>query len=218
MKKLLSILLVVGVVFSFTSCEDEEVYTVSYFPIIVNNTINDAIAYETSGLDFMTYQASLIATESIENPQEIYSDTISSNNTWENGWTNYQYSYSAVVTSEGIEFTSVSDSEYETFLMKSEDSANNQWVLTNILAESDFYNLSGITIRSGNQFSKTYKDSFDSTVEFNFQNLEVNRITGDIKNGTVSFKYTGKSSYGEVYTCSGEVRYSDYKNVTELDK
>ncbi|TKG96584.1 hypothetical protein EYV94_04865 [Puteibacter caeruleilacunae] len=217
MKKILGILMILGACLGFYSCEDEDEVIIAYYPIIVQNTVTHAIAYETIGLDFLTMQASIIVNESIENPQPSYSESEHINNSWVNGWNNYDYEMTAIVNGEGIDFTSSASGAYETYLMKSDDEIINNWELIEIVENSDYYRLSGESTRTGSQYSKAYDDSFESTVTFTFNNVEVNRITGFIKQGTVKFTYQGVSSYGAEYTSSGEVVYSDYKNVVRLN-
>ena len=217
MKKLLGLILLVGMIWSFSSCDDdEEVVGVVYFPVIVTHTVENAIDYQTTGLEYITYTASLLVNESLEEPKEVYNYSATASNTWENGWNKASYEYSGLTTTEGIDFESKLTGEYETYYMISDDSVDNEWILSEITIESDFYKISGTTSREGMQYSKVYEDSFESTVILHFENLEVNRITGQIKSGTITFSYEGKSSYGATYESSGEVIYSDYSSVVVI--
>ena len=216
MKKIFQLLIILGMFLSFTSCEEEEeVVYVSFLPGIVVDIIGDAIEEQTLGIDYVTLQASSLVNESLENPQPTYTYNTSVSNTWLNGWNSYQYSYNAVSVAEGIEFDSSSDGEYETYLMTSDDEIENDWLLSNISSESDYYNISGETVREGMQYSKAYKDSFESTIHLTFENITVNRVTGYIKEGTITYTYEGVSSYGETYSNQGEIRYSDYTSVID---
>lgn len=218
MKKLLGLILLVGMLGVFTSCdEEEEVVGVVYYPVIVTHTIGNAIDFQTAGLDYMTWTASMLVNESLEDPKEVYTYSASASNTWANGSNTTQYEYTGTTTAEGIDFESTLLVEYETYLMKSDDDVVSQWEMKEISSDSDYYRLSGTTSRTGMQYSKVYEDSFESTVVFTFDNLEVNRVTGFIKSGVVKFTYEGNSSYGVTYNSTGEIRYSDYKSVLVLD-
>lgn len=218
MRKLLSLILLVGMLGVFTSCdEEEEVVGVVYYPVIVTHTIGNAIDYQTAGLDYMTWTASMLTNESLEDPKEVYTYNASASNTWANGSNNTQYEYTGTTTAEGIDFESTLLVEYETYLMKSDDDVVSQWELKDISADSDYYKLSGTTSRTGMQYSKVYEDSFESTVVLSFEDLEVNRVTGFIKSGVVKFTYEGNSSYDVTYNSTGEIRYSDYKSVLVID-
>jgi len=216
MNKIYSLILLIGALFMFSSCEEEEVVEVHYFPVVVSNTVENAIYYQL-GLDFLSYNASQIVNESIVEPKESYQYNTDVNNSWANGWSNYEYHYNATTVGDEINFDSSVDGEYETYLMTSDDESESQTVLSQISASSDYFLLSGNASKDGFQYSKTYKDSFNSTVDLNFENLEVNRITGYIKHGTVSFIYNGTSSYGVSYNCTGKIEYNDYVSILVFD-
>jgi hypothetical protein len=126
--------------------------------------------------------------------------------------------YLATQLDAGISFKSEADGEYETLNITSDDRVENDWMLMNISEASDYYRINGASERGGYQYSKVFEDSFSSSIVLTFDNLEVNRVTGKIKKGKIVFTYVGKSSYGETYSNSGTVEYSDYENVLSFDE
>lgn len=218
MKKILGLVLLFGMLGLFTSCDEEnDIIGVVYFPVIVTQTVQNAVNYQTNGLEFMIYASALVANESIDAPKEVYDYSSSVSNTWVNGWSKVSYMYAGTVQSDSIKFDSDLSGEYETYLMKSDDKVVNNWMMSDITNDSDYYTLSGTTTRTGMQYSKVYEDNFESTIEQTFENLVVNRITGQIKSGTINFTYVGTSSYGANFNNFGQVVYGDYSSVIIIE-
>lgn len=215
MKKIYSLL--VGALFLFASCDDDETVTVIYFPDIIEDIVENVLDGNTLGLDFTIGQSSGLVNESITDPKETYSHTENVDNEWGNGWSKYIFEYNAQSNEQGLEFIATASGEYETTLLTSEDKADNNWSISDISADSEFYSLTGTSTRIGSQFTKIHDDNFKSNMELSFENLEVNRITGSIKQGVVSYTFEGISSLGEVYTSTGKIQYSDYERVVTID-
>ena len=215
MKKIYSLL--VGALFLFASCDDDETITVIYFPDIIEDIVENILDGNTLGLDFTIEQSSELVNESITDPKETYSHTEDIDNEWGNGSSKYTFEYNAQTNEQGIEFIATASGEYETTLLTSDDKAENNWNISDISADSDFYSLSGESTRIGTQYTKLHEDNFESNVELDFENIEVNRVTGTIKQGVVSFTFEGVSSTGEAYTSTGKIQYSDYERVITID-
>lgn len=216
MKKIYSLL--VGALFLFASCDDDdETIQVIYFPDIISDIIEDALDNNTVGFEFMVEQSSLLVNESLTDPKSDFTYAEEINRSWINGWSKYSFDYTGETKDGGIEFLANAEGEYETYWMKSDDKSDNNWMLGDIAAESEFYTLSGQTIRDGYQYTKVYNDKFKSDMVMEFDNIVVDRIKGTIKEGVVRFTFEGVSSWDEIYTNSGQIRYSDYINEVIYD-
>ena len=215
MKKIYSLL--VGALFLFASCDDDETVTFIYFPDIIEDVIENVLDGNTLGLDFTIEQSSNLVNESITDPKEAYSHTEDVDNEWGNGSSNYAFEYNARTIEQGIEFLATASGKYETTLLTSDDKAENNWNISETTADSDFYTLTGKSTRVGTQFTKIHDDTFESKVQLDFENIQVNRITGSIKQGIVNFTFEGLSSTGEDYTSTGKIQYSDYERVITID-
>jgi len=215
MKKIYSLL--VGALFLFASCDDDETVTFIYFPDIIEDVIENVLDGNTLGLDFTIEQSSNLVNESITDPKEAYSHTEDVDNEWGNGSSNYAFEYNARTIEQGIEFLATASGKYETTLLTSDDKAENNWNISEPTADSDFYTLTGKSTRVGTQFTKIHDDTFESKVQLDFENIQVNRITGSIKQGIVNFTFEGLSSTGEDYTSTGKIQYSDYERVITID-
>jgi len=215
MKKIYSLL--VGALFLFASCDDDETVTFIYFPDIIEDVIENVLDGNTLGLDFTIEQSSNLVNESITDPKEAYSHTEDVDNEWGNGSSNYAFEYNAKTIEQVIEFLATASGKYETTLLTSDDKAENNWNISETTADSDFYTLTGKSTRVGTQFTKIHDDTFESNVQLDFENIQVNRITGSIKQGIVNFTFEGLSSTGEDYTSTGKIQYSDYERVITID-
>ena len=215
MKKIYSLL--VGALFLFASCDDDETVTFIYFPDIIEDVIENVLDGNTLGLDFTIEQSSNLVNESITDPKEAYSHTEDVDNEWGNGSSNYAFEYNAKTIEQVIEFLATASGKYETTLLTSDDKAENNWNISETTADSDFYTLTGTSTRVGTQFTKIHDDTFESNVQLDFENIQVNRITGSIKQGIVNFTFEGLSSTGEDYTSTGKIQYSDYERVITID-
>ncbi|MCL3782472.1 hypothetical protein EMN47_18980 [Prolixibacteraceae bacterium JC049] len=202
----------------FTACneEDEVIYIFSYSEIL-EHSIDNMLEGETFGVDQQIKFATEVVEKSLSSPAPEYND--SKEAIYNGSFSTYSYNvdYSGVQMDSEIAFTSMAEGAYETPLMTSKDNFSNTWTLSEIAVDSDFYRITGTSTRNGNQYSKTYKDSFDSEITFTIEQLEVNRVTGNIKSGTVQFNFKGTSSYGEAYTKTGTVQYSDYQSVVNYN-
>jgi hypothetical protein len=218
MRIMIGLILLLGIFFGFSSCdEDDEVIGVVYYPVIVTHTVGCALDYNTSGLDFMASMASIVVNESLIEPKDVYTYDADVVRSWDKGWSSTNYEYIGTSVEEGIDYNADFSIDYESQYMISEDEAMSEGLIKNISDRSNYFRLSGESTRTCMQYSKTYDDSFESTVVLTFEDLEVNRVIGKIKEGIVKYTYNGKSSYGETYTSSGEIIYSDYLNMIVVD-
>ncbi len=198
------------------SCEEEEPKEVVYIfsdGIILESAVNDFLGSETFGIEHQAAIVSNIVNESIDNPQETYNFSEQAEFFGSYGSYDYSYSYMANNLSDTIEVKLDAKGEYETFYVSSNDLVNSDWDIGGVDMNNDFFNCKGISTRDGNQFSKIYEDYFDSELKFVIENLKINKITKTIKSGKVTFEFEGRSSYGEVFTSSGTIEYSDYQKV-----
>lgn len=198
----------------FTSCEEdkEDVYVINFnhlMKVATNNCFED----ETFGFSIQVNNISEIANETLETQVKEFSANKNLNHNGVLGSYNYNFEYNANVNDNTISYTSTATGSYETVLMKSNDKIETNWNASNLDLNSDFINITGITKRNGDQYSKEYEDSINSEITFNTEDLVVNRITKKIKSGKINFTFTASSSYGNNYTGSGEIVYSDYKKV-----
>ncbi|MCG8580160.1 MAG: hypothetical protein MI866_09600 [Bacteroidales bacterium] len=219
MKRLLNLLLVIGILAGLSACdsEDESIY-ILVNPALIEDIVEDFIEDSSYGVEKQVEIATKVANESITHPAEVYQESLVNYYESEYGYYNYDMIYTANQLESGIEFKSSADGEYQTPYLTSDDRVENDWMLMAIDAGSDYYQINGSSTRFGYQYSKTYEDSFSSKIVFTFDNLEVNRVTSRIKKGTIVFTYMGESSYGETYSNSGTVEYSDYVSVLSLNE
>ena len=220
MKSILKYLFVSLFAISLVSCESEEEKVVYIFghPDLIENIVSDFIEVGSYGLEKQVEIASGVANVSLTDPADNYSETLQNFYEGPYGYYNYELDYEATHVENTIELNSLATGEYETSYVESEDEINNAWVMAEVDEASDFYMLSGTSTRNGFQYSKVYDDSFDSDIELTFEGLEINRITNKIKKGEIKFTYVGESSYGEVYSNNGTIKYSDYTSVLSFDE
>ena len=195
-----------------TSCEDDEVDSVVWIftPDLVGNIVSNTLETETFGVGAQIAIATEIANDYIENSEtELSSSSVAEYNGTFGGYL-YSYDFDGVVEGEIMDFASTAMGKYETPLMTSDDQFINFWNIEGLSIESDIITFTGTSTRTGEQYSKVYEDSFDSTIEFSIESLDVNRITGQIKSGTIHFVFNGETSYGYTAQQTGKIEYSDY--------
>lgn len=215
MKKIRNwILLSLGVImFGITGCEEDEVgqVLVIYPNDLIGDIIISSLETETFGIGAQIAIATNFTDSYIENPGVDMSSSLVSEYYDVCCACLYTYDYDAIVDDSNMNFESIASGQYETLRMTSDDKYMNSWIIKGVDYENEIITFIGSSIRDGEQYSKIYKDSFSSTIDFNIENLEVNRITGQIKNGIIDFVFYGKTSYGNSTQQTGKVQYSDYR-------
>lgn len=215
------ILLSLGVLMlGLTACEDDDVDGVLvFFPNdLIGEIVSNTIETETFGIVAQIEIATQLADNYIENPETEMSAFSVAEYNGEFGGYLYSYDYDAVSMNDSMMFESTASGQYETLLMTSDDQFINSWYMDELKEESDFVVFTGTSTRTGEQYSKVYEDSFSSSIEFDIDDLEVNRITGQIKSGTINFVINGETSYGDTMQQLGKIQYSDYNyNITYLE-
>jgi hypothetical protein len=216
MKNLL--LLIIGLSMFFTSCEDEteEVYLIK-FPVVMRSTVNDLNSNDIFGYDYQVEVVSEIINDNINNGTYVSNNSETKSYSGTYGIYEYKFNYNSIDSLGGLYYNSKSDGYYETYYVKSNDIITTNWLVSDIDTQSDFISINGEVAREGNQYSKVYEDSFKSKIKLTANNLEVNRINKSIKSGTINFTYDAESSYGEEFSSSGTITYSDYKKIVDYE-
>ncbi len=104
---------------------------------------------------------------------------------------------------------------YDTPRMSSDDNAEYNFVLTNLLPSQSHYTYNGSYVRNGTQVSKVRQQrSFSSVTTFNTSNLMFNKDTKMVDSGTTTFSFVGTVEDGATYTFEGTITYTGNKTAT----
>lgn len=96
---------------------------------------------------------------------------------------------------------------YESLRLTSNDQANSDWVLDNLVFGPE-YVFNGSYKREGTQTSKVREQkSFSSTVEFTITDLTVGKVKRRINGGTANLLINGQASSGENFSFTGTVEF-----------
>ncbi len=106
-----------------------------------------------------------------------------------------------------LTFARKASGSYESLRLISDDQANSDWVLDNLVYGTE-YVLNGTYKREGTQASKVRaQNTFSSTVEFTVTDLSVGKIKRRINSGSANLLITGQASTGESFSISGTVEF-----------
>lgn len=219
MKKLILLSVLITLFFPvFTSCEKEDVVIVFHRDAI-KNAISNAIDEESFGLEKQVKLLSEELNSILKSEENKQSKTSEETKSTVAVMYNYKHNYTMEKINETL-FNYVSDSkgEYTTPYMTSNDVVNNTFSLSQVMIENDTYLASGTSTRIGEQISIAYGDWFNSEITLNFETIEINRILGKIKRGTIYFDFNGTSSNGNQEHSSGVITYSDYKEIINYNE
>ena len=106
-----------------------------------------------------------------------------------------------------LNFGRTASGTYESLRLTSDDEANSEWVLDNLVFGPENV-LNGTYKREGTQVSKVREqNSFSSTVELTVADLSVGKIKRRINSGSAILLISGQASNGESFSFSGTVEF-----------
>lgn len=127
---------------------------------------------------------------------------ISSSYTSHWGWTVH---CNDLMVPSSLDFGRTTVGLYETLRMSSNDQANSDWTVGNLIA-GDNYIINGSYSREGSQTSKVRNQySFDSALSVELSDLNIHKELKRIESGTATYSLSGQVSNGTSFHYEGEI-------------
>lgn len=200
-----------------TSCEKETTSgpeeTLSEEEVVA--VVEGALLMNTEGITAEALDAANTSDEYLEKnngPCEASFDTsvvrsysgarISSAYTSHWGWTVH---CNDLMVPNSIDFGRTTVGIYETLRMSSNDQANSNWAVDNLIA-GDNYIINGSYTREGSQTSKVRsQNSFSSSLFVELSDLQVHKELKRIESGTATYALSGESTNGNSFHYEGQI-------------
>ncbi len=213
--------------FVFTSCDEDGEDNNS--DALTNEEavalVEGAVSPESAGFTQELESAAAIADEYLEkNTTVICDESFDTTLTWEINrpriTANYAYAYSWSVNCNenniptSVTFITNSQGTYETNRLLSDDQANGDWIVENLITGAN-YIVSGSYVREGSQNSKVRdQNAFTSIISVTIDEITVQKGTRDILSGSGSYLVTGQTTGGESFRIEGDLVYNGNGTIT----
>ena len=113
-----------------------------------------------------------------------------------------------------LEFNRTTAGTYETNRLKSDDSAESDWDISNLVTGTD-YKLNGVYTREGSQESKIgQQNSFTSTLTVTATDILIDKATQVIDGGTAAFTLSASGSGGANVSYTGTIVFNGNQSGT----
>lgn len=135
---------------------------------------------------------------------------------WEFSGPNVSYNYTVSIsyglglsgTTPVFNFSYSAEGNYEGPSISKDGSHSSSFVVTGLGESSDVYIMNGETTYEGNLTLKNFENkSYSSTSDFTLVDVTVNKLTGVVQSGTVTFTISGTNGEGESYSFAGSLEY-----------
>jgi len=115
---------------------------------------------------------------------------------------------------QSLDFNRIGTGTYETARMTSDDNAEGNWLVTNLVT-GDNYVFNGMYVRQGSQTSKVRnQNTFTSTLTITGSNLNLSKATRRLASGTASFTLVGSGTGGRSFNYEGSLVFNGNGSVT----